>query len=295
MQSRVETLLNAVINGETIEGFEPQSRSEAYLLAAVNKSGVTDLPTPQSRLDALLYKLADMMPESYGADFEAGKQAEYDRFWDLYQQNGERTDYRYAFSGIGWNKDTFKPKYDIKPVGNAEQLFYNSQINKSVLYANRISMKELEEHQGIVFDFSQVTNAARMFNQSFFRELNVIDFSKCTNGQYAFTSPTESYSIERIERLILNEKFNYSGGQPFSYCVKLTYAGFEGSIACTGLNLSYCKLLGKESLLAFINCLVDKSTDTSGTVWYATLGSTLLAKLTEEEIAIAEAKGWELR
>lgn len=59
MQSRIETLLNALINGETITGFKPQSRAEEYLLAAVNKSGTEGLPNPQSRLDALLYQLVE--------------------------------------------------------------------------------------------------------------------------------------------------------------------------------------------------------------------------------------------
>ena len=59
MESRIETLLNALISGETITGFRPRSRAEEYLLAAVNKSGTEGLPNPQSRLDALLYRLAE--------------------------------------------------------------------------------------------------------------------------------------------------------------------------------------------------------------------------------------------
>lgn len=58
MESRIETLLNALISGETITGFRPRSRAEEYLLAAVNKSGTEGLPNPQSRLDALLFIVA---------------------------------------------------------------------------------------------------------------------------------------------------------------------------------------------------------------------------------------------
>ena len=47
--------------------------------------------------------------ETYGR--EEGKQAEYDRFWDSYQNNGNRSDYQYAFAG--WKDAVFKPKYNI--------------------------------------------------------------------------------------------------------------------------------------------------------------------------------------
>ena len=39
--------------------------------------------------------------------YAAGKQAEYDAFWDAYQSNGERASYENAFSGRGWNDITF--------------------------------------------------------------------------------------------------------------------------------------------------------------------------------------------
>ena len=58
MESRIEILLNALINGETID-FEPQSRMEAYLKNCINNTKTEGLPPPESRVDALLYKLAE--------------------------------------------------------------------------------------------------------------------------------------------------------------------------------------------------------------------------------------------
>ena len=49
----------------------------------------------------------------YDEVYEAGKKAEYDRFWDAYQENGQPKQYFYAFAGIGWTDETFKPKHDI--------------------------------------------------------------------------------------------------------------------------------------------------------------------------------------
>ena len=63
MTSRLETLLNAVINGETIE-FTPRSRMEEYLKNCINKAGIDGLPDPRSRADALLYMLAENISSS---------------------------------------------------------------------------------------------------------------------------------------------------------------------------------------------------------------------------------------
>ena len=46
--------------------------------------------------------------------------------------------------------------------------------------------------------------------------------------------------------------------------------------------------------MSIINCLKDYSTDTSGTSHTVTLGTTNLAKLTDEQKAIATEKGWSL-
>ena len=66
MDSRIETLLKALLNGESVEDFTPSSRVEAYLKSCILQTGDLDLPDPQSRLDALLYSLAIKMPEMGG-------------------------------------------------------------------------------------------------------------------------------------------------------------------------------------------------------------------------------------
>lgn len=59
--------------------------------------------------------------------FAQGEQAEYDRFWDIMQDNGKRANYNYAFSGIGWLDSTYNPKYPIAPTA-CTQLYYSSKI-----------------------------------------------------------------------------------------------------------------------------------------------------------------------
>ena len=70
MDSRIETLLKALLNGDSVEDFEPQSRAESYLKSCILKEGVGDLPDPQSRLDALLYELAEIMPTLGSGDIQ---------------------------------------------------------------------------------------------------------------------------------------------------------------------------------------------------------------------------------
>ena len=66
------------------------------------------------------------------AVYDAGKQAEYDRFWDEYQKNGTRTNYYYAFAGSGWNTKTYAPKYPIILDGSVGT-FYQSEIANTLV------------------------------------------------------------------------------------------------------------------------------------------------------------------
>lgn len=77
----------------------------------------------------------------------------------------------------------------------------------------------------------------------------------------------------------------------FSNCNALVDLNIVGTINATGLNVQYSPL-SHDSLMSIINALADK-TGVSGT-WKVTLGSTNLAKLTAEELKIAENKGWEV-
>ena len=45
--------------------------------------------------------------------FDAGKKAEYDAFWDGYQQKGNRVSYAVCFAGAAWNDEVYNPKYPI--------------------------------------------------------------------------------------------------------------------------------------------------------------------------------------
>lgn len=58
MSSRVETLVNAILNGGTVS-FSPHSRMETYLMRCLEGGGTEGLPAPISRVDAQLYELIE--------------------------------------------------------------------------------------------------------------------------------------------------------------------------------------------------------------------------------------------
>jgi len=60
--------------------------------------------------------------------YEAGKQAEYDRFWDAYQNKGKSAGYALAFAGARWTDDIYNPKYDIVVDYTSNQMYDNSNI-----------------------------------------------------------------------------------------------------------------------------------------------------------------------
>ena len=73
--------------------------------------------------------------DRYDEGFADGKKAEYDEFWDDFQDNGNRNNYYYTFTqnttARSWTDKTYNPKYPIICVGQqgASNMFsYNVDI-----------------------------------------------------------------------------------------------------------------------------------------------------------------------
>ena len=116
-------------------------------------------------------------------------------------------------------------------------------------------------------------------------ELPLLDISKTTDTAYAFGNT----SIVTI-KLKVSETTGFSN--TFYLARGLENLIIEGTIAKNGFDVQYSSKLTHESLMSIINALQDKSTNTSGTTWTVTLGTKNKEKLTTEEKAIAENKGW---
>ena len=213
--------------------------------------------------------------------YEAGKKAEYDAFWDAYQYNGFRDVYAYAFAGIGWTKETFNPKYSIVAT-NAYHLFQNSYANLNDIYT-------VLDEKGLVLDFSMCTTADAAFYGCYIEKLRRLDFTSLNSASDIFSYSSRLHTIEALVIKETTKFFNL-----FIDCSVLTNLIIEGTIGQNGFNVQWSKSMSHDSLMSIINALKDYSEDTSGTDWLVTIGSENKAKLTEDEILIAENKGWRL-
>lgn len=71
------------------------------------------------------------LKQDFDEVYDAGKQAEYDAFWDTYQRNGIGLSYLYMFSGGGWRDAIYNPKYPIKILYNCNYMYFNSNITNT--------------------------------------------------------------------------------------------------------------------------------------------------------------------
>lgn len=159
------------------------------------------------------------------AAYQQGKEAERKAVWDAIQDHGNRADYSYAFHNTKQSKESFRPVYDIRPT-TAAYMFDHSNRAK----IDAISMTDVEESCGIVFDFSNCTDFNYAFCCSCFNELNVIDLSNAAKTYQAFYNGYSDLDFIRINRLIFSEKTVIQWGF-FGSCSDLEYVGFEGTIA----------------------------------------------------------------
>lgn len=191
---------------------------------------------------------------------EQGEQDGIIAMWEAIQQGGKRTNYEYLCRHMGFTKKNFKPIYDIKLDGaNAYSWTQTvcSQNKKLLIDEGTVNMKELEEEQGMRFDFSECTNLSLAFTGGLFTVLNVIDAQKASTLDYAFyngyiSGTYEQLMLKRIERLICSEITGF-GSMTFGYCSQLEYIGFEGVIA-KNIDVSSCPLI-KESITKLFNTL----------------------------------------
>lgn len=179
----------------------------------------------------------------YDEVYDAGKQAEYDRFWDGYQDYGNRKDYGYAFYGVGWTDETYKPNYIPKPT-KASNMYRSSLIKCS-------------EEEPLEVDFSNSTDVSYAFYYSRFVAIGVLD---CRNAPNINGLLAANQYLKKVENIILKDDGSQALDYVFSDAYGLIDIRFEGVIGKT-FTMAQCLKLNKESFVSVINVL---STTTSG-------------------------------
>ena len=200
-----------------------------------------------------------------------GREAAYNEFWQNAVPIPNAHNGVSAFAGRAWNENTFKPPNKITLTNNCNNCFYNSGVSDITPYV---------EFQGITsfnsaFQYSTVTAIP---------PLNLSNVSWITNS---FVDAKFLTSLE----LTVVETANFNAA--FTNTIALTKLIIKGTIGKNGFNVQWSPLT-HDSLMSIINALKDYSDDTSGTEWKVIIGSENYAKLTTDEILIAEQKGWSI-
>lgn len=140
------------------------------------------------------------------------------------------------------------------------------------------------------FDTSKVTNMNMMFYYCVnltSLDLSNWDTSKVTNIAYAFQNCSKLTSLDVSNWDISKVTSSYAISNAFS-CKELTDFKAPKNIS-VAIDFSFCKKLTHDSLMSIINNLATVTSTTK-----LTLGATNLAKLSDDEIAIAVNRGWTL-
>ena len=221
--------------------------------------------------------------------YEKGKKDEYDKFWDNFQDYGNRTKYSYAFTGYGWNTYNFYPKYDIKPEDGTH--IFRAWEHSSSAY--KLSLKQRLEECGVKLDTSKV----KAFDETFsynteFTEIPTIDLTSATSISNLFT---HNYgTLKTIEKIIVNENTPMGNwfGTNSTGVVNLT---IDGTIGKNGFNVKDCKKLSTASILSILTALSKDSTIASGkSITFATSHQSVIETDAQclEQYNLAINAGW---
>lgn len=208
--------------------------------------------------------------EGIAEGIEQGKQAEYDAFWDEYQNKGAAARYDYAFAGSHWNEKTFRPKYNLI-VTNAQYMFAFGSLNGLDLTAHL-------EKLGVTLDTSKSTNFQTMFFYGAPKRVPVLN----TVGANSINAIVNYATVETFDKIILRSDGSQTFNAPFYGASSLINLKLEGVIGQNGFSTSASPKLSRASIESIINAL---STTTTGLT--VTLSKTAVAN------AFATAEGLE--
>ncbi len=204
--------------------------------------------TEKLSLDGMAEKIALVHSKGYDSGFNQGytdgSDAEYNSFWDAYQNGSDGT---CRFAGRGWNRKTFKPKYNIN-YDNNYMLFRCSEIEGDLV--------EILKELGVTFDTSNATVLIYAFSYTKFTRLGEINTEKCANLQQVFEG---SNKLETIDKLILRTSTDQKYSNCFNNCTALKNITIEGVIQ-NNIDFKSCPLT-KKSIENIISVLSEQTTD----------------------------------
>lgn len=183
--------------------------------------------------------LQDGVDQGFQTGVAAGRQEQYDEFWDAFQDNGNRTEYNASFNGSWWNDASFKPKYPII-MKSARQALYSCGASKIP----------------VELDTSQATDLTLFAAVSKFTELPVIDARGVPRTTKISTAIYNCPNLVKVEKVYLH------GGDwsdSFMRLQNLVEIRFEGEFV-TNINFEYSNKLSRASIESIVAALSDNVT-----------------------------------
>lgn len=189
----------------------------------------------------------------YTKGYTDGKQDERNAFWDAFQ-TPTRKDWIRAFQDASWNDNTFYPKHDIAPKGDASSLFR---------YCGITDLEGRLDECGVVLDTSRATNLNNAFAQSTLTVIPPLDMSSCTAAGALNGTFSGCTSLKTIRKIIISINSNAETADAFTYCLELENVTFEGEIGLS-FNFRLSSKLSYNSIRSIVNALTEDPTKAPG-------------------------------
>ncbi len=221
--------------------------------------------------------------------YEKGKKDEHDKFWDVFQDYGNRRYYSNAFTSITstenfWNEENFNPKYDIilgESANASDNMF---------LYTPIKDLEAILLRNGVKLDTSQTTRLNGCFDRSRVEKVPSLDASNCTTIIRVF------YGANKLIKAgFLNITEGCTFNNAFVSCFNLANLEITGTMGQNGFDVRDCKKLSVASLLSILTALSkDQSIASGKSVTFSTVHQSVIEGDADclEQLNLAVAAGW---
>lgn len=213
------------------------------------------------------YKTSEM-PSGIDEVFEAGK----NKFWNEFTNNGERTNYNYAF--YNWGSEYIRPTRKIIPTDNASA--------RSTFW----KCPNLKKIEAAYFDFSQKnkgTSNATGYSYTFYNCNKLEEIEDIgIKADYAFDHAFECGKLRTIARIGTDENTKFTGA--FDYANSLESVTFEGVIG-QNLTIRWSSKLSIASMKSIISCLKNYSGTDKEYTYTLTFSENMWARLEADSTA----------
>lgn len=184
-----------------------------------------------------------------------GKQSEYDRMWDMLQQNGTRNAYPYAFIDWGW--EYIRPKYKIVPVTDQIAYMFGHNVDLVKVEAEYVDLSQRTSNSD---ETAASGNYCVFINCAKLEEIEDIGMP----AGYYYRTFRKCYKLHTIAVVRFNSATQIYGA--FDNCDSLVNLTVEGTIGQSGLDLQWSTKLSKTSITSVINALSASASGKSVTL-----------------------------